>query len=517
MDILAAKKQGAKLIIVDPRRTESAAKADIYTTIRPGTDGALVLGMINVIIEKKLWDKDFVSRYTTGFERLRDFVGNYTPARVEEITWVERDLIEEVAATYATTKPACADRREGVIHHENGTQICRAINLLNVITGNIDIPGGIKLNLNWFDKSHPFFDKLTLRALSSSAVGSISGNNPITQDVPTDIPKAILEEKPYPIKALFVFGSNPLLAWPNTNVVLKALKKLDFLVVVDIYRNETAHFADFVLPAATFLEKTDLQAPDLAIPTVVQLQQKVIEPLHEGWSELKMIRALAQKMGFGEYFQDGEEDLLDKLLSPWGLSTDVLKQNGSGIVFDPKPMGYYRKNGFPTASGKIEIFSSELERAGFDPLPAFKEPSESPVSTPDVAKEFPLILASGNRIQSSYLSFLHNLPSLHAKVPRNWIEIHPKTAEDEGIREGEWVAVRSPRGSIQLEVRLNPRIDRRVVFIPYGWGHHFDGSWQLANADPGANVNFLTDDTNVDKISGMPNYKSLLCKIDKCT
>jgi len=290
---------------------------------------------------------------------------------------------------------------------------------------------------------------------------------------------------------------------------------LDLLVLVDIYRNDTAKFADIVLPAATFLEKTDIQAPDVAIPRVIQLQEKVVEPTNESWSEFKIIQELAKKMGYGEYFRETEEELIDRVLNHWGLSVDVLRQNRSGMVFEPNVVGYYHRNGFPTESGKIEIFSEKLKTLGFDPLPEFKEPTESPLSNRALAREFPLVLVTGNRVRSSYLSFLHNLPSLHRRNPENWVEIHPATAGARGIKDAEFVTVESPRGKIELKAKLNSKVDPRVVFIPYGWGHNYDGSWQLANSSPGESVNILTDHALTDAMSGMPNYKSLLCQVRK--
>jgi anaerobic selenocysteine-containing dehydrogenase len=514
-DIRNARKQGAKLIVVDPKKTEIASKADLYTTIRPGTDGALVLSLIHVIIENRWYDPAFTSRHTVGFERLREMVSPYTPETVEKITWIHPDTIRKIAEIFATTRPACAERREGVIHHENGTQTCRAINVLNAITGNIDVSGSIQLSTNLFDPSDPLAEALTLRSEFSPSAKSISNANPITTNVPLDLIRAILEEKPYPVKALIIIGSNPLLSWPNARVILNVLRKVKFLVAIDVYGNETVQFADFILPAATFLEKTDIQVPNVAIPKILQMQEKVVEPLHESRSEFRIIQELADKLGFGAYFQDNEEELTDKVLSPWGISVDTLRQNNSGIPFDPNPVGFFRKNGFPTPSGKVELYSETLKNAGFNPLPAYEEPTESPVSNPDLAKAFPLILVSGNRLNTSYLSFLHNLPSLHARCPENWVEIHPDTAAKRGIREGDRVFVESLRGKIQLSARLNTAVDPRVVCIPSGWGHHYNASWRLANSTPGENVNLLTDHLLCDKITGMPDWKSLLVEVGR--
>ena len=514
-DILAAKKAGAKLIVVDPKKSETALKADIHTTIRPGTDTAFVMGLINYIIENNLVDADFVSRYTHGFERLKAAARDYTPSMVERATWVPQRTLREIAQTFARSKPACADRREGVIHHEQGTESCLAINILNAITGNVDLEGGVHVQTNLFDKSSAVFDELTGGRLPAPAAQAIAADNPFTSDMPTRLLEAILEEKPYPIKGMLVMGSNPLISWPQTDKVRRALEKLELLVVVDLYRNDSAAFAHYALPAATFMEKIDLQAPNVALPRIVQLQNPLIPPLGESRSESWIIKELAGKLGFGPSFSETDEQVMNRILGQWDVTLEELKRNPSGMVIEPRPVGYYHDNPYPTPSGRIELYSETLEQKGGPGIPVFREPSESPSSDRRLAEHYPLILVTGNRIHSSYLSFLHNLPTLHAKNPENWVELHPQAAAARGIENGERVLVESPRGRIELPAKVSTRIDPRVVAIPYGWGHHFGGSWQLANQDPGENPNVLLDCEKIDDLSGMPNFKSTLCEIRK--
>lgn len=516
-DILAAKAAGATLIVVDPKRSETAAKANIHATIRPGTDLALILGLINHIIENDLHDADFVARHTVGFDRLREAVRRYTPEMVERTTWVPRETVVEIAQTFAQSKPACADRRLGIMHHEHGAEACLAINILNAITGNVDVPGGLLVQTNLFDKSNPKFGELSSADKFIPQAAPITAGHPFTTDIPTMLPDAILTGKPYPIKAMVVFGSNPLISWPNAEVVQRALAKLDMLVLVDLYRNDSAAFATHLLPAATFLEKLDLQSPNIAAPRIVQLQTPVVEPCGEARSEPWIIRALAKSLGFGDEFPETDEQIMDIVLNQWGSSVADLKANPSGIEIEPVSVGHYHSHPYPTASGKIELYSPTFEQAGEPGIPVYQEPSEGPLSTPELAERYPLILMTGNPVQSSYLSYLHNLPSLHRRNPENWVEIHKDAAAARGIENGERVSVESPRGSIQLTAKVSDRIDPRVVAVPYGWGHHFGGSWQLANRDPGENPNVLLDHNNGDKISGMPNYKSTLCQVRKLT
>ena len=512
-DILAARKAGAKLIVVDPKRTETAAKADIHASIRPGTDTALILGLINVIIENELYDADFVARYTNGFDDLRAAVRAYTPEEVERLTWVPSETVVEIARLFAGNKPGCADRRLGILHHENGTEACLAINLLNAITGNVDVPGGLVLQTNLYDKSHGKFRELTGADRFEPKAAPIMGAHPFAQDVPLMFLDAILTGKPYPVKAMVVIGSNPLLSWPDADAVKRALSHLELLVLVDLYRNDSAAFATHVLPAATFLEKLDMQAPNIALPRVVQLQNPVIEPLGEARSEAWIIRALAESIGAGDEFTDTDDELMDGILAQWGSSVAELKANPSGIVIEPAEVGHYHDHPYPTASGKIELVAKGLAKKGGPGIPAYREPTESPVSNPGLAARFPLVLVTGTAVRSSYLSYLHNLPSLHARAPENWVELHPDTAAARGIADGEKVLIESPRGSIRLPAKVSDKVDPRIAVVPYGWGHHYGGSWQLANRDPGENPNVLLDHHNGDRISGMPNYKSTLCQV----
>ena len=514
-DILHAKKQGAKLIVIDPKRTETAAKADIYTTIRPGTDLVLIYAIIRTIIENGWHDQSFIDAHVQGFEALKQEVLKYTPEYAETLTWVPAESIRQIAKVFSASKPACADRREGILHHENGTQTCRAINMLNAITGNVDIPGGIHLQTNLYGPAAPIFKELTLEKEFGPKIPSISYHNKITQDIPTDLIDAILDEKPYPIKALLIFGSNPLLAWPDSDMVRKALEKLELLVCVDLYRNDTGTLADYNLPAAMFLEKIDFQAPEAAIPRIIQYQPKVLPRRFDSKSDFEIISALAGKMGFGDYFEDSEDVLLEKAFGKWGIKLDSLKRNESGVEFEPRPVGYYHTHPYPSASGKIEVESELLKINGFDELPRYIEESESVIADPETKDTFPLMLISGNRVNSAYLSATHNLPSLNRICPENWVEIHPTVAAKQGIANGDIVQVSSRRGCIQLKAKIVDLLDPRVVMIPYGWGHVTGSSWTLASSSSGANVNFLTDHTKIDRISGMPAYKMTLCQVAK--
>lgn len=507
-DLRAAMARGAWFVVVDPRRTETAREASLHLQIRPGTDGALALGFLHVILREKLWNEEFVSRYATGFDQLVEAASAYTPERVEGITWIPARQIEEVAVRFATTTPACADRRQGVLHNSNATQTCRAIDALNAVTGNVDTAGGII-----FASPVPIRDIALREALPKTTRGF---SRFAWSDGAVTLPEAILTERPYPVKALITFAGNPALSWPNAAQVERAIRALDLVVVMDLYLNETARLADFVLPTTTPMERTDLNdglRVPLAPVSYIHLRQQALSPRQQAWPEWKIINALAARLGFGDKFpfQDVEA-LIDHVLEPTGLSVRTLReQYPSGLFYSDAAPGRFRDQGFPTPSGTIELHSPALAAAGFDPTPAYREPLESPVSRPELARDYPLILTTGARLLATSASWTHNLPVLRELVKENWVEIHPETAGRLGIRNGARVAVESPRGRIELTARVCDTVPPSVVSIPVGWGHLDSG--RLAASTPGANPNVLIDDTNLDPIAGTAGYKCSLCRV----
>ena len=507
-DLRAAVARGAYFVVVDPRRTETTREASLHLQIRPGTDGALALGLLHVILRERLWDEGFVRRYATGFDRLAELVSAYPPDRVEGITWIPARQIEDVAVRFATTKPACADRRQGVLHNSNATQACRAIDALNVVTGNVDAPGGIV-----FAPPVPIRDIALREALPKTARGF---SRFAWSDGAVTLPEAILSRQPYPIKALITFAGNPVLSWPNGAQVARALHALDLVVVIDLYLTETARLADFVLPATTFMERTDLNdglRVPLAPVSYVHLRQQALSPRHQAWPEWKIVTGLAARLGLRDRFPfDDAESLIDHVLEPTGLTARALReQHPSGLIYSDAAPGRFREKGFPTPSGALELHSPALAAAGFDPTPAYREPAESPVSRPDLAKDYPLILTTGARLEATSGSWTHNLPVLRELVTENWVEIHPETARRLGVLDGARVAVETPRGRIELPARVRESVPPPVVAIPVGWGHVDSG--RLTGSTPGANPNLLMDHTNLDPIAGTAAFKCSLCRV----
>jgi anaerobic selenocysteine-containing dehydrogenase len=317
--------------------------------------------------------------------------------------------------------------------------------------------------------------------------------------------ETILNEKPYPIKALIVGGGNPALDFPDTQRFLEAMKKLELLVVIDPFMSETADLAHYVLPACTFLEKDGVGGYPYGLmhgTSYVMLRKKVIEPLYESKQDWWIWSELGHRMGYGEHFPwKTDEEVVDHLFAKSVISTKQLKTNTGGCFFGEKIYRIYEKTGFSTESGKIEIYSKRLESFGFPGLPTHIEPSQSPVANPELVKKFPEILITGARSLEYIHTQLRNLPEIRALRPEPEAEVHPATARKYGIVNGEMIGIESPRGMIKMRAKVTEDIKEGVVSIPHGWAV--------------ANANILTDITMRDAIVGYPETKAIACRLVK--
>jgi len=506
-------KTNPKLIVVDPRRTALAKKADVWLQIRPGTDAALALSIIHTIIYDDLYDKDFVEKWTIGFDALKERVKNYTPEWAEDVTWVSADKIREAAHLYATTKPAAIEWGVAIEHTPNTLQTTRAIALLPALTGNVDGPGG---NIFGMRPIRPVpVNKRNLppgileKQLGAGKYKLLSGPTaPFPAAHAPSLFEAMRTGKPYPIKAFLVFGSNPLVSYANAKEVYDALMNVDFLVVADIYMTPTAELADIVLPAATWLEVDQVPTYPYQGEVAVLLQQKIVE-VGEAKPDEWILTELARRIGLSSGTESPEE-IFNYQLEPLGLTFDELRRKG--FVYIPPKYKKYEKNGFRTPSGKVELYSTVLEKLGYDPLPHYKEPPESPYSRPDIAKEYPLILITGARVLQYFHTEGRAIPRLRRLHPVPTVEIHPETAKKFGIRDGEWVWIETPRGRIKQRAKLTQDIHPNVVGVEHGWWfpekpapEH--GVWE-------SNANLLTNNNPpYDPAFGTYQLRALLCKI----
>jgi len=510
-EITEALEKGSRLVVIDPRQTDLATKADIWIKPRPGSDLALVLGMMNVIINENLWDKDFVDNWTVGFDELKAHVQEYTPEKVAEITWVDAETIKKVARFLTTNRPTCIRWGNGFEHNVNSFQTGRAIWILMAITGNFGVPGG---NIQFtspglIPRGAPEVVLASEMKAGKRArnISAESGLLPVANHIThKDLVRAILEEDPYPIRAVFCQSSNPLIGFLDSADMYKAINKLDFIAVVDMFMTPTAALADIVLPVATYLEYDNVNAsPNLP---VAQVQRKVAQ-IGECWSDVKILNELGKKLGLGKYFWDDESQCLDALLKPIGITFEELKKMEM-MPISPKYGGY--EDAFKTPSGKVELYCKVLKEWGFDPLPVYYELPETPYSDPELAKEYPLIF-------TSYKSVFYRgtagrqIPSLRAGHPDPVVEIHPEAAEKLGIKEGEWVYVENKHGKITHKAKLSSGIDPRVILVDYDWWFPEEDASTLYNWTK-SNVNMLTSNKlPYNREMGSPNFRGLLCKV----
>ena len=510
-----AYKKGAKLICIDPRKGFIANKADLWLQIRPGTDAALALGFHYVIIEEELYDKEFVENYIHGWEPFKERVmKDYPPDKVQEITWVDKELIRKAARMYATIKPACIHWGVPTEQTINCVNYTRATTGLMAITGNLDAPGGNALFVNPPTRTVSEFARHKDLPPEQQAKRLGGDQFKLGARVALINPKkawdAILTGKPYPLKAGILCGSNPVVTRANAKEAYEALKKLEFLVVVDLFLTPTAELADIFLPSATWLEQNHV-ADNWKRHGYVLARVKCME-VGECWQDHKIFMELGKRMG--QQWWPTVEDALNYLLEPSGLTWEQFKEKG----YLRGEMVYYKykQRGFSTPTKKVELYSTILEKWGYDPLPKYVEVPESPYSTPHLLKDYPYILNAGLRTPTFFHSANRQIPWLREIRPDPIVEIHPETAKKHNIKDGQWVYLSSPRGRIKQRAKLNPNIDPRVIIAEHGW-------WYPEIKDPGhgwdiSNVNLLTDNAyeTLDPAMGSTNLRVCLCNIAPC-
>jgi anaerobic selenocysteine-containing dehydrogenase len=495
--ILQAQKNGAKLIVVDPRRIPEAEKADLWLPIRPGTDVALMLGWLRVILEENLYDRDFVARWTMGFDDLRTAAKGYTPERVAEITWLTPQQVVDSARMYANTRPAVITWGFGIDKQGvNATQTARARCCLRAVTGNLDVPGGEPLGWNvpvgriigdaemelngalpagqrakqLGADLYPFFgfpgwsrNQEANRRLPQEHMHSPNAGMTCVAHA-RSVFDAMVTGKPYPVRAAISVASNPLLSLPDARRTHEALKSLDLYVVGEFYLTPSAALADYVFPICSTVETTELWLS----PAFCVACPRGIEPLFERRNTYDFWRGLGVRLGQAEQWPwRTVDEVWDYRLSPVGLTfAQLLEKNG---LFGKPEFKRYEKVGFGTPSGKVELRSSIFEDLGCEPLPVFRKMAQSPEADPALAEAFPLVLISGSRFMPMYHSEQRQIHAARKKRPDPLVTLHPDTARGLGLAEGEWVKVESPQGSVRMRLATSDEVDWRMADADHGW------------------------------------------------
>lgn len=514
--IQEAGKRGAEVIVIDHMRSETARRTNAeWIPVRPGTDGALALAMLNVLIEEGLYDREFAEKWTNGFEELKEYVKGFTPEKVESICRVGAETIRATARKIARAKGASLCSYTGLEYTNSGVQNIRATLILWALAGHLDVPGGLV-----FYTGRPMkYNRREIPLPEEELIGS--DKYPLFTKVLKnahfmEVPRAILDGDPYPIKALIIGGSSLLTSYADVKLWERCLTALEFIVVVDRFMTADARYADVVLPATTYYEADSY----VVLPGHVQLRRKVVEPIGESRSDYTIYAGIADRLGYGDFYPQSDEAMVEFVFRDSDVSLEELKANPAGVRI-PMPEEVYRKHekgmlrrdgkpGFNTPTGKFEIASSMLKKYGYEPLPKYEEPSEGPTASPQMLAEYPLILNTGARIQSTFRSQHLNIPGLIKMQPDPQILMHPDDARVRGIKDGERVLVKTPRGEVLFCARVTEDIMPGVIEANVGGGGPLGPkSWQEAN------TNYLTDHDNRDPISGFPAFKALLCQVEK--
>ncbi|MCF2668730.1 molybdopterin-containing oxidoreductase family protein [Faecalicatena contorta] len=499
------KKRGAKIIVVDPRHSVTAHDADIHLQLIPGTDGALALSMAQVIIEEGLYDKEFVENYVYGFEEYREYVQNFVPEEAEKITGVPAAQVRLAARTYAGNGPASVMfSASPIVHHINGVQNYRAVFSLIAITGNYDVEGGNRTQPGPSSLANEFG-----RVRRFDGIEAIGQKDfPVWFDLSCDeaqctkLADYILEEKPYPIKAVFAMGLNHRM-WPQPEHLQRALEKLDFYVNVELFMSESSNAADLVLPACTSYEREEVH---VGKGGRFYLSNRAIEPVGEAKNDIEIIIDLLKKMGLkDEALENGYEAYMQHILEPSGLTLEELKNHPQGMQgknLFPPVVKTYESAPLHTPSGKVELKSLVLERYreshGYEGLPVYHDyRAETKIDR----NQYPLILSTGNRKPQFFHARVYRMAWLSNIEKATLVEIHPEDGEKYHIKDGATVKVVSPSGEMVGIAAYTIAGKPGVVNIYHG--------------NPKGDANELIGKDYLDPISGFPGYRSYFCRIER--
>lgn len=514
-----ATRRGADIVVIDPRHTETATRIGAqWIPVRPGTDGALALSIIEVMIDEDLYDEDFAENWCHGFEELKSYVQHFSPEVVEKITGVPADTIRDLARRICNASGVSLLMYTGLEYSNSGVQSARAVLTLFGMANQLDVPGGIGLTMLGsefpINRSCNQENPDISRAIGYDRFPIYSNYRGESHAI--GLVDSVLKNDPYSIRSLIIHGSSLLTSWPQSNIWRETLSKLDFMVCIDRQLTADAAYADIVLPATTMFENESY----MVYGPIFRHREKIIEPLGEARNDYLIMAELAERLGYGHLFPQTEEAMVRFALEGSGYTLKDVKSAGGWVGLQTHMLEYKKwrkgklrkdgKPGFDTSTGKFEIWSTAFDEYGYEPLPKYIEPPESPLGNPNLAKEFPLVFNSGARPQTDFRSQHHGIKSLVKDNPEPVVEINSKDALKRNIQNGDLVEVRTPRGSVPFRAQVTDDIVQGAVECMMGGGTPVGTkAWQEWN------VNELTDINNYDIISGFPIYKALLCEVVK--
>ena len=509
--IARALEEGTRLVVIDTVDTWYTRRAELWVRPRPASDLALTLGVIHVVIEEGLYDSEFVEKWTVGFDELRAAVREATPEETERLTWVPPEQVRALARAYAGAQRAVLDWGNAFDGNLNSFQSGRALSILRGLTGNLGRPGG---EIDWAPPSIVPAGSPELNAqdaispeLRARRIGAEEGILPIYYSgLPQKSMKAILEEDPYHVEALYIPGAAVLQSYNDSREVRRALQKVGFLAVAELFMTPTAEMADILLPVTSYLETDSVHL--CAVKPCVSIVQKVAE-VGEAWSDLHIYNELSRRMGFGEAFWPSETAAADYLLAPAGLTFDEFRE--IGVLPATKLYRSHEAAGFDTPSGKVELASGRLAEWGFDPVPVYHEPPETPFSAPALAERYPLILTSQKPQQFLHTAF-RQIPGLRAAHPDPIVRLHPDTPAGLHIAYGDWVWIENQRGRVTQKAALTDTVDPRVVVAEPSWWYPEDD--EGLHGSERSNLNVLaSSDPPYGREMGSTMLRGYVCRV----
>ena len=509
--VMAMKKRGGKVVVIDPRGLGMAEHADLWIPIIPGADGALALAMLKIIIEEDRYDHDFVEQYTQGFDDLKAYVATLTLEQCAAWTGVSIPQIRQLTDLFCSTEKIGLISYTGLEYQLSGVQNNRAIQCLWAITGKIDVPGGLYLNAYGaptMPLRKPDQPNHWLGAEKYPLFYGFLGQSQFIE-----FPKAVLEDDPYPIRALMIGGTSPIVTYPERKLWEDVYKKLELFIVNERFWSHDCLYADVILPVTTLFENLS----SCSYGDLIRLRERVIEPVGEARSDLQIYRAIAERLGFGDKFPKDDDELLARLFRGREPLLEKLKAHPEGIPIPQRreyrkyASGQLRQDGrpgFPTPSGKFEISSTYLRECGYTGHPEYHDIREIEALN-GAPGQFPMMMTTGARSGVRFSSFGPNIPGIAAIEPKPLMDICAADAETLGIADGEPVTIETAIGKKDFHARICPMAPGTIHVMAGGGSAFQTEAWRSSN------VNDLCTLEYRDPLCGFITYKSVPCRILK--